>query len=109
MKPGMYGTMKLVLQKFDNAFLVPCGAVVERGGQTHLFEVKGVQAHLVPVRVQLEDGLQAKVVKLVRQKNPRTGQDEEVAQELTGNEEIIRSGQGELADGQIVKTTQADW
>jgi hypothetical protein len=32
-----------------------------------------------------------------------------VLQDFTGDEEIIRSGQGEIADGQIVKPTLVEW
>jgi HlyD family secretion protein len=106
---GMYGTMTLLLQKFDNARLVPTSAVFERGGKTFVFEVKDRQAHLVPVRVQLEDGTQTKIVKLVKRKDAKTGRTEETTEELTGEEEIIRSGQGEIADGQYVRANQVDW
>src|SRR5260370_40143254 len=64
LEPGMYGTMKLVLQKFEQAYLVPASAVFERGGRACIFEVQDGKAHLVPVRVQLEDGVQAKGVKV---------------------------------------------
>ena len=107
--PGMYGTMTLLLQKFDNARLIPTSAVFERGGKTFIFEVKDNRAHLVPVRVQLEDGIQAKVVKLVQRTDPKTEKSEEVPEELSGDEEIIRSGQGEIADGQSVLAHQVDW
>jgi RND family efflux transporter MFP subunit len=107
--PGMYGTMTLVLQEFANAHLVPTSAVFERDGKTYIFEVKDGQAHLVPVRVELEDGIQTKIVKLVRHKDPKTGHTQEATEELTGAEEIIRSGQGEIADGQYVRANQVDW
>jgi HlyD family secretion protein len=109
MKPGMYGSMKLILQKFDNTYLIPSGAIFERNGKTYILEVKDEVANLVPVHVQLEDGVIAKVFKLVRQVNKTTGQPEVVSQELTGNEEIIRSGQGEIADGQHVRSNLVEW
>src|SRR5262249_34937214 len=34
LKPGMYGSMRLLLQKYDNAYLVPVSAVFERRGKT---------------------------------------------------------------------------
>jgi HlyD family secretion protein len=109
LRPGMYGTMKLVLQRFENAYLVPTCAVFERAGQSCIFEVKDGRAHLVPVRLQLEDGMQAKVMKLVTQLNPAAGHREEIEQELTANDDIIRCGQGEIVDGQAVKCTASDW
>jgi hypothetical protein len=105
----MYGTMKLVLQKFDNASLVPEGAVFERGGRTCMFVVRDGKAHLVPVRVQLDDGTRANVVILAQEKDPKTGQVAEVEHELTGSEAIIPCGQGELADGQLVQATPSEW
>ncbi len=109
LKPGMYGTMTLLLEKFQNACLVPAGAVFERDRKMYVFEVRDGKARLVPVRVQLEDGVEAKVVRLVRRHNPQSGRDETVPEELTGKEEIILSGQGELADGQAVAPVRADW
>jgi multidrug resistance efflux pump len=108
-RPGFYGYTTLILQRFENAPLLPSSAVFERGGRTYLFEVIDGHAKLVPVRVQLEDGALVKVVKLVRRHNPKTGHVEEVAEELTGDEEIIRSGQGEITDGQAVNATHVDW
>ena len=51
----------------------------------------------------------AKVVAIVQRANPKTGARERVRKELTGNEEIIASGQGEIADGQAVQGTLSDW
>jgi HlyD family secretion protein len=109
LKPGMYGTMKLLLEKFPKVFVVPVSTVFEREGKTWIFEVAEGKAHLVEVKVQLEDGVRAKIVKVVRQVNPKTQQPEEVSQELAGQEEILRSGQGEIADGQAVKAVHAEW
>jgi RND family efflux transporter MFP subunit len=109
LQPGMYGTMKLVLETFHDAYLVPTGAVFERDGKTYICEVKEGRARFVPVRVQLEDGVQAKVVELVRQKDPRTGRTEESVRELTGQEEVVLGDQGELADGQPVRATPTEW
>lgn len=109
LKPGMYGTMTLLMQRFDKTYLVPAGAVFDRGGQTYIFEVNEAKAHLVPVRVQLEDGVVAKIVERVRRLNPKTGRTEETSQELTGQEAILRSGQGEIADGQAVAASPMEW
>jgi len=109
LKPGMYGSMKLILQRFDKAHLVPSGAVFERNGKTYIFEVRDEVAALVPVHVQFEDGIEAKIIKLVRQISQKTGEPETVTLELSGNEEIIRSGQGEIADGQRVRSHLVEW
>lgn len=107
--PGMYGTITLVLKRFDDALVVPAGAVTERGGQTYLALAENGVAHFVPVRVQLEDGTRARVVRVARRPDPAAGQATETAAELTGAEEVIASGQGELSDGQPVRATPSDW
>lgn len=109
LEPGMYGTIRLVLQKFHNPYLLPAGAVFGRSGQNYIFEVQNGRAHLVPIRRQLDEGSLVKVARIVRQVDPNTGHTKEVMQDLTGTEEIIRSGQGEIADGQVVKANRVDW
>ena len=108
MQPGMYGTMELILQKFENAYLLPASAIIGSGGKTFIVQVIDGVARRVPVRVQLEDGVQVKVAVVVRDANPEAGE-EDVLEDLTGEEEIIRSGQGEIAPGQKVKATPVDW
>lgn len=108
LRPGMYGTMKLYLQKFNNVYLVPSGAVYSQQDKSYLFLVKDGVAHRAPVRVQLDDGVQAKVAFLVHDENPEAG-DDEVLRELTGDEDIIASGQGEVAEGQQVLAVRAEW
>jgi multidrug efflux pump subunit AcrA (membrane-fusion protein) len=100
--PGMYGKMTLVLQHFDNTYLIPSSAIVNQGGSTYVYVVVDGRAHLQPVRVQVDDGRLVKVELL--------GKDGEVVGDLTGAEEIVISGQGELSEGQLVKTTLVeDW
>lgn len=106
--PGMTGYMELRLP-CDNSYLLPISAVFSRGGKTYIAEVKKGIAHLVPVVVQAEDGSLAKVVTIARRTNPKTGVREPLRKELTGNEEVIASGQGEIADGQAVQATLGDW
>jgi multidrug resistance efflux pump len=106
--PGMTGYMELRLP-CDNSYLLPISAVFDRGGKSYIAEVRKGTAHLVPVVIQAEDGRLAKVVTIVRRPNPKTGVREPVRKELTGNEEIIASGQGEIAEGQAVQATPGDW
>ena len=107
LKPGMYGDMTLLLEDFSQSRLVPAGAVVASANHSYIFEVRDGRAIRVPVRVQYEDGVQAKIVKVVRSTDPKTGRTVEKYEELTDQDEIVRSGQGELADGQPVKTVAA--
>lgn len=107
--PGMYGDMTLVLRRFDGAMLVPVGAVSTSNNRTFICEVRGGRAVRVPVRVQFENGVLAKIVKLAPRTNPATGVTEDIPRELTGQEQIVRSGQGELTDGQPVRAVASDW
>jgi HlyD family secretion protein len=109
LKPGMYGDMSLLLEDFSQSRLVPAGAVIASANHSYIFEVRDGRAIRVPVRVQYEDGVQAKIVKVVRSTDPKTGRPLEKNEELTDRDEIVRSGQGELADGQPVKAVAANW
>ena len=109
LSPGMYGSMKLALEDFSKSLLVPDSAVFPVSGHTYIFEVRGGHAVRIPVRVQFEDGVQAKIVKILNSAAPKTGHQVQTYQDLTDHEEIIRSGQGELADGQPVKAIPTDW
>lgn len=104
LKPGMYGSMRLVLQRFDRALLLPASAVFVRSRQTYICEVVDGKAKLVKVKVQQEDGIRVKVVKLIA-----TPGGEDTIQELTGTEKIVRSGQGEIHDGQELQATEMEW
>jgi hypothetical protein len=106
--PGMTGYMELRLP-CDNAYLLPISAVFSRGGKSYIAQVTDGKAHLVPVAIQAEDGNLAKVVTIVQRENPKTSMRERVRRELTGNEDIIASGQGEISEGQAIQATSGDW
>jgi multidrug resistance efflux pump len=106
--PGMTGYMELRLPS-DNAYLLPVGAIYSPGGKRYLVEVIQGKVHVVPVVVQAEDGRLARVAKVTQRVNPKTGDRETVLQELTGKEEIVTSGQGELSEGQEVRTNPGQW
>jgi multidrug resistance efflux pump len=101
--PGMFGTMRLTLQRFQDAWLLPSTAVVSEAGRSYLYLVKEGKAVRTPVDVQVDDGRLAKVV--LRE---RAG-GEEVRRELTGAEAVVASNQGELSDGAAVSATPSDW
>jgi multidrug efflux pump subunit AcrA (membrane-fusion protein) len=94
--PGMYGTMRLVLRNLKKAYLIPSQAVFTKGGKPYVFIVRKDVAHLVPVEVQVDDGILAKVVLLRGRAGTRRA-------ELTGKEHIVLNNQGELTNGQFVK------
>jgi multidrug resistance efflux pump len=100
--PGMVGRMTLEFQKLK-AYLIPINAIFTQGGKPYIYEIKDGVAHQVPVEIQVDDGKLAKVTCIVK-----VG-DEEVKQDLTGDEEIVLSNQGELSDGQAVKTNPVKW
>jgi hypothetical protein len=58
--------------------------------------------------VQYEDGVQAKIAVIARPARPALGE-EEVLQDLNGDEEIIITNHGEIRDGQEVAPTLVDW
>jgi RND family efflux transporter MFP subunit len=107
--PGMYGLMTLRLEDFSKSRLVPTSAIFAVGDQSYVFEVQGGHAIRVPVRIQYEDGVQAKIVKIVQSTDAKTGKSVEAFQDLTDEDQIVRSGQGELAHGQSVKAVPVDW
>jgi multidrug efflux pump subunit AcrA (membrane-fusion protein) len=109
LKVGMYGSMTLVLQRFENAPLLPSSAIFVRGGKTCICEVVDGKAHLAPVRVQLEDGIRVKVAKLELRRDATLNADVETPVELTGDEVIVRSGQGEVHEGQEVRVSLESW
>jgi multidrug resistance efflux pump len=100
--PGQYGKMRLILRGFRKAYLLPRSAVVSQGGASFVFLVKDSRAIKVPVEVQADNG---KLVKLVLVE--KVGE-EETKRELTEEDEVIASNQGELSNGQAVKTTPMD-
>ncbi|HTK78508.1 MAG TPA: efflux RND transporter periplasmic adaptor subunit [Gemmataceae bacterium] len=106
--PGMTGHMRINLEKLGDSYLLPSTAVFTRGGKPFIMEVRNGIVHLVPVRVPVYDGRISKVMVIAHAANARTGT-QETLHELTGTEEIVASRQGELTDGQAVRTTQVDW
>jgi multidrug resistance efflux pump len=101
--PGMYGKMRLVLQRFQNAALIPSGAVFSQGGKPYVFLVRDNAAYLTPVEVQVDDGNLAKVT-LVETVNR-----EEVKRDPTADDVLVLTNQGELSDSQPIKPTVTGW
>jgi multidrug efflux pump subunit AcrA (membrane-fusion protein) len=101
--PGMSGQMRLVLRRFENAYLLPNSAVFSRGGKRYIAEVIGGKVHLMPVRVQVDDGEWVKVA-VLEHRNTELGE-EEMQTDLTGAEEIIANGQGDIEEGQPVNSS----
>jgi hypothetical protein len=101
---GMSGYMRLNLQQFKDAYLLPSSAVFSRGGKQYILEVRDGKSHLLPVRVQVNDGRHAKVAIIEQEANPSRGLPEKL-RPLTGEETIILNRQVEIGDGQAVEVS----
>jgi HlyD family secretion protein len=100
--PGMYGKMTLVLRKFANTYLLPSEAVFTEGGTSYVFIVRDGVAHQVPVDVEVDDGVKVKVV--LNDPGSEGGR-----REVTEDDQVVLSKQGELSDGQAVKPALVPW
>lgn len=98
--PGMYGTMRLILKSFQDIDLVPSTVVFRRGGVPGVFLVEGGVVRLVPVVVDFDNGVLARIRKA-------SGPGGQV--DFTGGDELVASQQGELSDGQPVRSQASEW
>lgn len=98
--PGMYGTMRLVLKSFHDTDLVPSTVVFRKGGVPSVFVVKDGVARLVPVVVDFDNGVMAKI-RIAPGAGGPPG--------FTASDELVSSQQGELSDGQAVLPHLANW
>lgn len=89
--PGMYGPVKVVLREIPDALTVPAGAVYAVGDKTFVVQVRGDKAYRVPVVTGYDDGVVVQI---------ESG--------LNGNEEIVVSNKGQLAEGQLVVPHRVD-
>jgi hypothetical protein len=101
--PGEYGRMRLVVGNFQDAFLLPRNAVVSEGGTSYVYLVKDGRVVKTPVTVRADNGEEVKVALLEKVGGMV------VKRDLAGTEEVVNSNQGELSNGQAVKTTPVDW
>ena len=100
----MNGYVRFKLRNFGETNLIPASAVFNRGGKQYVIVVQEQKAHFVPVRVQVNDGKLAKVSMVRADASGR-----ESLVELTGNEEIVGSRQGELDEGQLLAPVLKEW
>jgi hypothetical protein len=103
LRVGMYGTMRIVLRRFGDSTILPASAVFARGGKTLICQVEEGVVKMHRVRVLYEDGVYVSVAKLVKWRDPQTKLESDQEAPLLGTEIIVRSGQGELRDGQEVQ------
>jgi multidrug resistance efflux pump len=107
--PGMTGTMRVLLDRFTEAALLPSSAVFSKGGKPYVLLVEHGVTRLAPVKVQVDDGRVAKVALVEHPADARHGGARELLRDLTGREEVVASRQLEVGEGQKVRATAADW
>jgi RND family efflux transporter MFP subunit len=94
LKPGMFITVRVAVNQADDATLVPADAVVQRDGQTGVYQIRRNEnadrtyAHFVPISIGIRDDQYAQVLE----------------PELSG--EVVTLGQQLLADGSPVNIAQ---
>lgn len=86
LRPGMYASVRITLERRANGLLVPAEALVSEKKKTHVFVVRDSKAVRVPVRLGFDDGVQA-----------------EILEGLAAGEPVIVAGKQSLTDGQPVK------
>jgi multidrug resistance efflux pump len=98
--PGGYGRMTVVLRQVDTAHLLPSQAIFIRGGKSYIYQIVKGKVVLVPVEVDVDDGVLTKVMVIdPDQKRP--------PRELTGEEQVVLGHQDELSERQEVRTGPA--
>ena len=96
--PGMYGKMKLTMRQPQSDLLVPSSAIVRDGGMPFLFKNENGVVRRKSIVIQIDNGTTAAVRWSV---NGTT-------QDLSPDEEIVTSNQGELQDGTVIQATLAN-
>ena len=88
--PGMFATVKLKLERKQNALLVPDEALVIGKNSASVFTVVDQKAKLVPVKIGFNDGRSAEILSGLRPDEP-----------------VALAGKQMLTDGQKIRTSEA--
>lgn len=102
--PGTTATMRLDLERFADAHLLPAGAVYGRSGQSYILVVENGTTRQLPVAVQMNDGRLAKVAVLTQTAGGR-----QATRELTGDEVVVVARQLEVGEGARVTPVPEKW
>jgi hypothetical protein len=102
--PGTTASVRLDLEKFADTYLLPAAAIYGKGGQSYILVVENGVTRSIPVAVQMNDGILAKVAMLVP-----TGSSGRAIRELTGNEVVVTARQLEVGDGERVTPVFQSW
>jgi multidrug resistance efflux pump len=106
---GATGYMRLNLQQFKDATLIPSQAVFTRGGRPYILTVEDGYTVLHPVHVQVTDGRTSKVQVIYQESDPLRNQAEGL-RELEEYEIVLVGRQAEIGEGQPVDVTiDEDW
>ncbi|MEW6305627.1 MAG: efflux RND transporter periplasmic adaptor subunit [Verrucomicrobiota bacterium] len=90
LRPGMYASVQIALQRRTDALLVPAEALVSEKKKSYLFALRDGKAVRLPVRVGFDDGVRA-----------------EILEGVSPGERVIVAGKQSLADGQPVQGVEA--
>ncbi len=90
LRPGMYATVKVGVERHTDALLIPVEALVVEKVKTFVFTLVEGKAKKVLVKVGFDDGKSV-----------------EILDGLSGDEQVILTGKLTLIDGQSVKLTEA--
>jgi membrane fusion protein (multidrug efflux system) len=89
LRPGMYATVKVGLQKHAEALLIPAEAVVMEKANAFTFVADGGKAKKTAIQIGFNDGMRA-----------------EVLSGLTGSEAVILVGKLTLTNGTTINPTE---
>jgi len=89
LRPGMYATVKVGVEKHSDALLVPVAALVMEKANAFVFVAEGGKAKKTPVKIGFNDGTNV-----------------EISSGLKGDEAVILVGKLVLTDGQAINATE---
>ncbi len=87
--PGMFSRITFIVDKHENAILLPKDAIVTEGEKTVAFVVKDSQIHITPIQTG------------IKQENMV-----EIKNGIVSGDKVVITGQSELKDGMQVKITE---
>lgn len=90
LRPGMYASCQIILEKKTDALLLPAEALVTEKNKSFVFAYRDGKAARVPVKTGFDDGIAV-----------------EIREGLKPNEAVIVAGKQSVADGQTVNATEA--
>lgn len=89
LRPGMYATVKIGIERKENALLIPVDGLVMEKANAFVFVDAGGRAKKTPIKIGFNDGANV-----------------EALSGLNGDERVIRVGKTPLADGQIIQAME---